>query len=342
MAALFPEGGADHFTASAFWPMLLICLGALALVDPSRRTTLWASSIYVAILVAAFAFPNSLGQNALRPGVVIGPALLVLFARPRAPRIAIAVVAVALVYLQWLPAVRAVEEARGDPSTQAAFHAEVLRFLDDHAAPGERVEVPLTQNHWEASYLAESYPLARGWHRQLDRKVNPLFYAGRELTSTGYEAWLRDNAIRWVALPAAPLDFSARAERDLLDAGQPYLKPVHASANWRIWEVRDALPPVEGPAKLVAAGADGFDLEATGTGDVLVRQHGTSYWEVAAGDACVSVDPSGWTRVRVERPGLISVRARFSAIGALRREPRCAGGDRTLRTGAVSPPVTRR
>ena len=81
------------------------------------------------------AFPNSLGQNALRPGVVIGPALLVLFARPRAPRAAIAVVAVALVYLQWLPAVRAVEEARGDPSTHATFHAEVLRFLDGRAAP---------------------------------------------------------------------------------------------------------------------------------------------------------------------------------------------------------------
>ncbi|MET0770274.1 MAG: hypothetical protein ABW081_10205, partial [Solirubrobacteraceae bacterium] len=239
MAALFPEGGADHFTASAFWPMLLICLGALALVDPSRRTTLWASAIYVAVLVAAFAFPNSLGQNALRPGVVLGPALLVLFARPRAPRIAIAVVAVALVYLQWLPAVRAVEEARGDPSTHAAFHAEVLRFLDEHAAPGERVEVPLTQNHWEANYLAESYPLARGWHRQLDRKVNPLFYAaGQELTPAAYEAWLRDNAVRWVALPAAPLDFSARAERELLEAGQPYLEPVHESANWRIWEVR--------------------------------------------------------------------------------------------------------
>ena len=54
--------------------------------------------------VAAFAIPNSLGQNALRPGVVLGPALLILFARPRAPRVAIAVIAVALLYLQWLPA----------------------------------------------------------------------------------------------------------------------------------------------------------------------------------------------------------------------------------------------
>ena len=117
---------------------------------------------------------------------------------------------------------------------------------------------------------------------------------------------------------------------------------MHESANWRIWEVRDALPPVEGPARLVAAGADGFDLEATGTGDVLVRQHGTPYWEVAAGDACVSQDPSGWTRVRVERPGRISVRARFSASGALRGEPRCAEDDRPRRASAVSPPVRAR
>jgi hypothetical protein len=115
---------------------------------------------------------------------------------------------------------------------------------------------------------------------------------------------------------------------------------VHESANWRIWEVRDALPPVEGPAKLVAAGADGFDLMATAAGDVLVRQHGTPYWEVAAGDACVSKDPSGWTMVKANRPGLIRVRARFSAFGALRHEPSCSDDDAPLRTGAVNPPVT--
>ena len=86
MAALFPEGGSDHFVGTAFWPMLLVCLGALALVEPSRRMTIWAAAIYVTVLVLAFAIPNPLGQNALRPGVVLGPVLLVLFTRPRAPR----------------------------------------------------------------------------------------------------------------------------------------------------------------------------------------------------------------------------------------------------------------
>ena len=345
MAALFPEGGSDHFVGTAFWPMLLVCLGALALVDPTRRTALWAAAIYVAILVAAFAIPNSLGQNALRPGVVLGPALLVLFARPRAPRVAIAVIAVALLYLQWLPAVRAVEEARGDPSTHAVFHAEVLDFLHDRARPGERLEVPLTRNHWEATYLAQDYPLARGWHRQLDRKVNPLFYdEDQPLTPALYERWLRKNAVRWVALPNAPLDFSATAERQLLLDGLPFLEPVHSSPRWRIWEVRDPEPPVSGAARLTAAGADGFDLEATKPGPVLVRQHGTPYWTVADGDGCVSEDrATGWTRVDVRRAGMIRVRARFSASGALREEPRCADTTGSpgapMRTSAVSPPV---
>jgi len=345
MAALFPEGGSDHFVGTAFWPMLLVCLGALALVDPTRRTAIWAAGIYIVILVAAFAIPNSLGQNALRPGVVLGPALLVLFARPRAPRVALIGIAVGLLYLQWLPAVRAVEEARGDPSTHAAFHDEVLRFLAPRAKPGERLEVPLTRNHWEATYLAQDYPLARGWHRQLDRKVNPIFYDSRHpLAADGYERWLRENAVRWVALPAAPLDFSAEAEKKLLLGGLPFLKPLHASADWRIWEVRDPEPPVSGAAHLTAAGADGFDLEASKPGPVIVRQHGTPYWTVAAGDGCVSEDrATGWTRVDVRRAGTVQVRARFSASGALRREPRCAdtpaGPGDPRRTSAVSPPV---
>jgi hypothetical protein len=147
--------------------------------------------------------------------------------------------------------------------------------------------------------------------------------------------------VRWVALPNAPLDFSARIERGLLLADLPYLKPVHDSPRWRIWEVRDPEPPVSGAARLTAAGADGFDLEASRPGPVIVRQHGTPYWTIASGDGCVSEDPeTGWTRVDVRSPGMVRVRARFSAAAALRQEPRC--GDRPggpVRTSAVSPPV---
>jgi len=326
MAVAFPEGGTDRFVATAFWPMLVLSLCALALLDPARRTTLWAAIFYVAILAAAFAFSNPLGQNALRPGLLIGPSLLVLCPRPGAPRAAIAVVCAGLVYLSILPAVRAIEEARGDPSSQAAFHSEVLEFLATHARPGERLEVPLTVNHWETFFLARRYPIARGWHRQLDRGANAIFYDGKPLTPARYERWLRDNAVRWIALPDVPLDFSAQSERQLLLAGQPYLREVLDSGDWRIWEVLGPAPAVTGPARLTAVHPDGFDLEADRPGRVVVRQRMTPYWTVTEGAGCVSEDGrTGWTAVDVRRAGPLKVRARFSLGRALRRLPGCPG-----------------
>jgi len=44
----------------------------------------------------------------------------------------------------------------------------------------------------------------------------------------------------------------------------------------------------------------------------------------------------------VQRHRLIRVRARFSAVGALRREPRCDDDPSPLRTSSVSPPVAER
>ena len=149
--------------------------------------------------------------------------------------------------------------------------------------------------------------------------------------------------MRWVALPDAPLDFSAAAERELLERGPPYLSPCTSRPTGSIWEVRDATPPVSGAAQLVAAGADGFDLEATGAGDVLVRQHGTPYWAVAAGDACVSEDPrrldAGPRRAAraAQRARALLRHRRAAARAALRRTM-----TPPLGTSAVSPPVTER
>ena len=196
-------------------------------------------------------------------------------------------------YLQWLPAVRAVAEANGDPSTEEAFFAEPRAFLDDAVRPGERVEVAFTHNHWEAAHLATAVPLARGWERQLDEKANPLFYDGLPLTPERYHRWLRESAVRWVALPDAPLDYSAEAEARLLERGLPYLRLAHESADWRIWEVRDAAPPASDGARVLAAGPAGFEVEAGGP--TVVRQRYTRWWN--SDGACVSRAPGGWTRV---------------------------------------------
>jgi hypothetical protein len=316
MYLLFPEGGDDRFVATAFWPMLLVVIAATALVAPGRRSVRVGAVLYIAILVAAFVVPTPFGQNALRLPVLIGPALLLIAPRAGAPRAAIAVVLAALLYLQWLPAVRAVAEARGDPSTEAAFFDVPREFLSDAVEPGERVEVAFTHNHWEVAHLATAVPLARGWERQLDEKANPLFYDGRPLTAWRYHSWLRDTGVHWVALPDAPLDYSAEAEARLLKRGLPYLRPAHEGGGWRIWEVRDPSPPASDGARVTAAGPDGFEVESRGT--TVVRQRWTRWWR--SDGACVSRAPGGWTRVTPVRRGPVRVRAELEADGG----PECS------------------
>lgn len=316
--ALFPEGGNDRFAASAFWPMLVLSAAGVALLAPGRRT-IWAGGLlYLGVLVGAFFVPTPFGQNALRLGVLAGPSVLALAHRKKVPAIAVVVIGGGLLYLQWLPAVRAVAEAHGDPSTRLAFQAEARDFLTKMAKPGERVEVPLTKNHWEAADLAKVVPLARGWERQLDAKANPIFYDDEQLTPGRYHEWLRENAVRFVALPSAPLDYSARSEALLLEQGLDYLDLVYESPRWRIWELRDPVSPASGGATLLAAGPNWFMVDASKP--TVVKYRYTPYWQTT--NACVSRAPGGWTRVEPEEPGVLMVQARFG-IERSRRAKTC-------------------
>ncbi|HEX4689779.1 MAG TPA: hypothetical protein VH276_03770 [Solirubrobacteraceae bacterium] len=320
LALLFPEGGDDRFVASAFWPMLAISVAGLLLLAPARRAWWAAGLLAVGMLALSFAVPNTFGQNALRLPVLLGPVALLLAPRREGiggSRLLRGVVVAVLVYLAWLPAVRAVGEAQDDPSTQASFFTAPREFLAKAARPGERVEVAFTHNHWEAAYLASEVPLARGWERQLDEKANPIFYDGRRLTPAIYHRWLRRNAVRWVALPSAPLDYSAQAEARLVRRGLPYLRLADHPPGWRIYEVRDTEPPASDGARMLAAGPDGFEVEASGP--TVVRQRFTRYWSATGG--CVSRAPDGWTRVDPTQAGPVVVRAHF-ALGE-RRSASC-------------------
>jgi len=322
IAVAFPEGGPDRFVATAFWPMLALCAWSTLMLAERPREVRVAAVVYLALLVGAFVLHTPLGQTALRPGVLLGPSLLALYPHPRAPRVLLVLAIGLLVYLQWLPAVRAVAEASGDPATKDAFYAPLVAQLEPLARPGDRIEVPLTRNHWEAAYVAPHIPLARGWHRQLDREANGLFYGDSRLDPASYLAWLRAEAVRWVALPRAALDVSAKREAAILRAGVPGLTVAWRSPHWTVWEVRDSRP-VDGPARLISSDPEGFELLATGPGTSYVRQHWTPYWTVTGGDACLARSPGGWTLVRSARAQRIRVRARLSLRAALRRPLKC-------------------
>jgi hypothetical protein len=318
LAVFFPEGGAERFVATAFWPMLALTVAAARLLPGRWRI---GAIAYALALCAAFLIDTPMGHNAVRLGVLAGPAALAVAGR--GPRPVLIAVGAGLLYLSVLPAVRAVVESQGDPAAEAAFHAPLLEFLDGAAAPGDRVEVVFTRNHWEAFHVAKRWPLARGWERQLDLKYNALFYKGsdpfcrikiKSLTCqkgsdpfvVAFERWLRREGVRWVALPEAPLDFSAREEAALLRRGAPFLRPALTAPGWRVWELRDAPPPVEGPGRIVSTGPQRIVLHADGAGTLRLRYRWTRYWTVTRGRARLG-ERDGRLDVRALGPGAIEL-----------------------------------
>ncbi len=310
LVVLFPEGGTEPFVASAFWPAL-VALGLVALVLPARERGLRLGvALYTAGCVAAFAIATPLGGNVTRLGALFaGPVLLCAAAGARRP-VLLAALALPLAYWQVYPAVRDVARAGGDPAVEAAYYRPLLSFLETR--PGTfRVEIPFTQNHWEAVHVSPRFPLARGWERQLDRKGAALFYDGA-LTPARYRRWLDSRAVRYVALPDATLDYAGRDEAALLERGVPWLRPVWSSRHWRVFELTDAAPLIEGAGRRIELGDDEFGFEAHRPGDVLVRVHHTRWWRVTAGAACVASGPDGMTRVRVRRAGAVRIAARLT------------------------------
>jgi hypothetical protein len=318
LLVLFPQGGSEPFVASAFWPALAGTLLVAALLPAHERTLRIGALLYALALVAAFAIATPLGGNATRLGALAaGPVVLGALTDRRSPLL-LAALALALAYWPLYPAVRDVVRASGDPSLRAAYHAPLVRFLRSRPrAGGFRVEIPFTENHWEARHVAPAVPLARGWERQLDRRFGALFYDG-SLDAAGYRAWLDERAVAYVAVPDVALDAAGRDEARLVDAGLPYLRRVWRNANWRVFAVTRPAPLASGASVTARLSATGVTLRAAAAGDVLVRVHHTRWWRVTAGRACVRAGRGGMTVVRVLAAGTVRLQARLAGSSCRR------------------------
>ena len=313
LALLFPEGGTFPFALSSFAPALAGTLLVLVLVPRRHRVLRAGVALSAAVLVLSWALPTPMGGNAARLGALFaGPALaVVLLPAGRGRTLALATP----LLLYWLLAAPVDDWRRSahDPSVRERSYAGLERFLASQPGPPFRVEVPFTDNHWESVNLGggrDGFPLARGWERQYDRRVNALFYDDAPLTSARYRSWLDENAVRFVALADAPIDYSAAAEAQLVRGGLPYLRRVYADRVWTVWEVRAAAPM--GVRRLTV---DGFTTARAGP----VRIRWSPYFEVVGGKGCVRRGADGFTVA----DGVVAVRARVSLAGALRRSRSC-------------------
>jgi hypothetical protein len=277
--------------------------------------------VYVVATLAVYLIPSPIGSNIARLGTFLALPLAALLWWPRR-RMLLLIALLPLMYLEWAAPVRDLTSASNDQSTSTRYYEPLVQFLRHQTGPPFRTEIPFTRFHWEAYVVATHFPLARGWERQLDIKDNPIFYSGH-LTAASYERWLHENAVRFVAAPDAQLDYSAISEMKLIDSGLPYLHEVMHSRHWRVFQVADATPIVQGPAKLEAMGPGSLTLRASRPGTVLVHVRFTPYWALSQGAGCVA--PAGqYTRVTLRTAGTAKLVTRF-ALDRIRADtPRCS------------------
>lgn len=237
---LFPEGGAQPFVVASylsavaltsfFWLMVRD-----ELAGDARRMVATGVVLYLSFLTFNELVPSPVGGNAVRLGMVLLPPVAAAILWPRSGRYALAVI---VPLLCWQGATAFWAIATADETGDPHYFAPVNRFLDaKNPKRDQKAEIVFTRNHFEAAYVANQRPIARGWERQLDTKYNALFYDG-SLDPRTYARWLIDNDVRWVILPKrATLDYSGRDEAELIRGGLPYLEPAADFRDWQIFRV---------------------------------------------------------------------------------------------------------
>ena len=302
LAVLFPGGGVQPYSTRS------ACLGALVALVVAALTSVplvrTAALLYAVAVLGFLAHDTPFGSNVLRLGLLVAATVLLATSRRRGPVLVLAVVGV----LGWqVPPLWGDLGSRSTPSV-VALRAELVSL---HAV---RVEFVAPRDHPESSYVAERVALARGWARQQDYALNPLFYKGT-LTWDSYLDWLRDRAVDHVAVPRhGALDFGAKREAALWRGGGAsqvgvVLAPVWQDDDWFVYAVPDPVPVAPG---LVSATRTRLRLQLEpGNYDVHVRW---SRWLTVEGPACVERQGDE-VRLRVQQAAVITVGSDLRPVG---------------------------
>jgi hypothetical protein len=310
MSVLAPEGGIEPFLPLSFGAAALMTLWFAWIVRGESSVLRTGALLYLVALLGCFVVHSPVGSNVVRLGVLFGGPLL-LATLPRLP-ISLFARGALLGMVVWQisgPITEASKSAR-TPSS-AAVYAPLLHALDAWHARAGRVEVIPTATRWEVVHVSNEFALARGWETQLDRQRNKLFYAADALTAASYRVWLDRNAVRFVVLPAIPLDRWGRAEASLVRRGLPYLHVVWRNRRWTLLQVRQPTPLVAAPGTNPRLTHNTLSFNALRPGAVLVRVRYTRYWSLDAGHGCIRKAAHGLTVVIVSRPGPVAMTPRW-------------------------------
>jgi len=316
---VFPDEGRYPFSIWELLGAMVFCGFGVVLSWRIEGSRLLRSvfPVYAVACIAAYLVPSALGDNVLRVRYVAIPvAVLLLTLREWRPRpLAYAALGLAMAW-NISPLVGSVQASSGDPSSNAKFWAPAITYLHRHLTPSYRVEAVDTSGHWPAYYLPKAgIPLARGWYRQDDFPQNALLYGN--FGPKAYLAWLRGLGVRYVVLASAPPDYSAEAERDLLQSGRLSLQVVLATPTVTIYAVPFPRPIVTGPgpSPVVTMTEAGLTLRVARAGTYRIAVRYTPYWHTSTG--CVTEDKQRMIRLVVGGAGLVKMTFRLDASSVL-------------------------
>ena len=309
-AFIFPEGGSQPFPATSFVPMTLAVAFLLAILPASKPDLRFGVGLYLLLLVATLVISSPIGSNAVRLGQISGPAVVALaFAFAGGMRLTtrrralFATAFAAMVILQWIQPIRDVMHARIDATTNPEFHQPLIEEVKSLGGAPGRIEILWTRGHWEDAYVAPEIPMARGWERQLDRRFNNAV-SQPKLSEATFNRWLDSLAVRWVAVPNAPIDGSVKGEELLLERGTSRLDAIWQNPDWKLFAVRNPQSLASGPATATQLRSREVLLDFRRPGTALVRVRWSRWWRLQGVTVCLEPSRSGMTLVHATRSGL--------------------------------------
>ncbi len=329
---LFPAGGRYPFSLPEFAAACVFCgLGILLTWRVRTAGVLrWTYVVYLVACTAAYLVPSGLGENVARLRYAAIPIAILTLSLRRWRPLPLALFALALA-VAWnlTPLAGSFVKTSRDAAAEPAYWAPAIAFLQANLSPSYRVEAVDTVGHWPAAYLpAAGIPIARGWFRQDDFPRNDVLYSG--LNRTAYVNWLRSLGVKYVILPDAPLDYSAKEEGALISSGRSGLVAVFRSAHTAVYAVPAPKRIITGPGSPDVLKLDQTSVTVTldRPGRYRVAINWSPYWRAEPG--CLSRATDGTVQLTAARAGVVLLDLSVNAQGALAAlgggsKPRCAG-----------------
>ena len=284
-----PGGGYEPLTRHSL--LLAVGTALVAAVLPVGRRVRIGAVLTLTMLLVIYFVHSPIGANATRIAVLgTAPAVV---ATARGPRWLLVAGVVAASLLPLSQTRNDLVTAHDNYTSRAVVAPLLARLSAEPTLADHRVELIDTATHWPSTYLLPKVALARGWERQVDESVNPMFYGRAPLTAATYRAFLDRNAVGYVAeaVGVRSLDYGVTREAALVRTGPSYLTRVWSDPHWVLYAVNRATPMVTAPARVVQNLDTGFVMDAPAPGRYLVRLRWSPYLVVDGGQ--VSRAPDG-------------------------------------------------